>query len=125
MLALQISVNGQVRAVAGTDGATNVCLTVDALGPQLRRLKPDDGPVVVRLGGISGDGEGARANLLHWIAHETCAVGDEVTIRVVDVPAAEVDPPTREALPSGAPLSTKPSFAGWLASLRLGRKGPG
>ena len=53
VLGLEVSVNGRRLCTAGTAGAAKVCVTVDALGEELRRAKPGHGPVVVRLGGLS------------------------------------------------------------------------
>ena len=98
MLALQIFLNGKLVATAGTAGGANACCTVSALCGDMQRLKPDKGPVIVSLGGLSLE-QGKPASLQTWIEAMNCSIGDEITVRVLD--AAEVDTPDSAVLPSG------------------------
>src|SRR5437773_10206096 len=87
MLALEISINGKKVALAGTEGASNVCATIDALGEEVQSALTGKGPVVLHLGGIG------REQHFTWIRGKTCSIGDEITIRVIDASANEVQPP--------------------------------
>lgn len=87
MLALEISINGKKVALAGTEGASNICATVDALGEEIRSAVVGKGPVVLHLGGIG------QERHFTWIKGKNCSIGDEITIRVVDASANEVQPP--------------------------------
>jgi hypothetical protein len=109
LLALQVLVNGKPVATAGTAGAANVCCTIDALGDEIRRLKPGHGPVIVRLGGISHE-SGKPANLLTWFEAMSCVVGDEITLCVLDAPDADI-PRATALLPDIArSLLSRPSL---------------
>jgi hypothetical protein len=97
VLALELSVNGKRVATAGTAGTVSVICTVSAFGDQLRELKPDSGPVVVRLGGTT-HAPNQPANLVSWLESLNCSVGDVVTMRVIET--SQVDQPSVTPYPS-------------------------
>jgi hypothetical protein len=127
VLGLEILINGTRLRTAGTTGAANVCFTVDAFGEELRLAKPDRGPVVLRLGGLSSN-PGRRSELLQWIEGHNCRVGDEITIRVLEVGVGELDQPVRVAMPAGVERMLVPRrtfgqralsrVVGWFAARR-------
>lgn len=126
MLALRISVNGRLLVVAGTAGTASVNLDVRAMGEALRLAKPGHGPVTLRLGGLSDDGEGVRRSLLSWIDELGCSVGDEIVIRVVEAGETEIASPVRTAIPAGVEKMLVPAspFKNWLATLFVKKGGP-
>src|SRR3954452_12808785 len=92
VLGLEIRINGTRMRTAGTAGATNVCVTIDALGEELRQARTEHGPVILRLGGLSST-PGKRSELLQWLEVHNCSLCDEITIRILEVDAGEVDQP--------------------------------
>ncbi len=110
MLALRLLVNGKPVATAGTAGTVSVGCTISALGDELRDVKPDSGPVVVRLGGLTHAAH-TPANMATWIESLNCAVGDEITLRVIET--NEVDLPTLTTLPAGLAHSWVPRQSLW------------
>lgn len=116
MLSLQLSINGKTLRTASTSGATSVSCIIDARGADMRELDPAAKPVVVRLGGIASDADGAC--LLTWLEGLGCAVGDEITIRVTECEPGEADKPAPQGLPESMGLARSDDSApSWLRRL--------
>ena len=100
MLALEISRNGEVLVTVSTEGATSVNLMLSAFGEELQRLKTGHGPVTLNVSGLSEPKGGEARGHLKWMENQNCAVGDAISIRVIELGPGGGDSPKFADLPA-------------------------
>ena len=84
LLAFEILVNGKKRQVVGDLSADMLSITLQAISAELRK-RPDPRIRLVANGIASGSAE----SHLSWPDHTGLSVGDEITVRIVEVDAAD------------------------------------
>ena len=104
MIVFEVTRNGERLCLAGADdlGVLNAIVSaVGRLGPATTSRRPDEGDVDIHLsvGGLPSRADSAGDVHPRWRSLEPLAVGDVITVRVLEADAA--DPPAFEMPAAG------------------------
>jgi hypothetical protein len=90
MIAFRVQLNGEEPVTAGASGRDTVTVTAVSMIRD-RRYRPEDEPPIhlkLNVGGLRRTAEGTQG-YFEWVERQL-TVGDEATIRVVDVDEADI-----------------------------------
>jgi hypothetical protein len=100
MLALQVSLNGEIKAICGSSDCESLAAYVRAKAPSGQSLTPENAEYLVQCLGFPKSGD----EVLKWVAARLQA-GDEITIKLIETDSAS-SPIDRQAFdPRNVPES--------------------
>lgn len=95
MIAVEVSLNGELLTVAGSDELAVLSTIVNAsgkLGPKSHgtKFENNDYDLSMRVGGLTSRGDGQEDEHPLWVERTQLSVGDVVTVRLIEVSDADV-----------------------------------